>query len=531
VVFGGFGSPEVATRINDATPKVIVAASCGVEPSRVIPYMPLVDSAIELANHKPSKVICLQRDTCPAELKAGQHIDWHDAMAAASPQDCVPMLASDPLYLLYTSGTTGQPKGIVRGQDYAVALKWSMDNFMCTYPGETYWAASDIGWVVGHSYIVYAPLLQGCTTVVFEGKPVGTPDAGTFWRVCQEYGVHSMFTAPTALRAMRRDDPNAELLQQYSLPNLRALFVAGERCDPDTINFYQNKLGIDCYDNWWQTETGWPICGFQTPGIGMKAGSTSKAIPGYNVQVVKLEKDPTPSVSDEARDRDDHPVVALDQNHDGVVDEQEWSHAMKVVEQPPGTEGALAIKLPLPPGFMQTLWKNDGRFVDAYMSAFPGYYQAGDAGFIDQDGYVSVMARTDDVINVAGHRLSTGALEEVLISHPEIAECAVVGAEDALKGQLPLGLIVLNSKATSPPDQVVADTVQMVREKIGPVAAYKNAVVVTALPKTRSGKILRGIIQKIADNKDYVLPGTIEDATIVDTVKESLIAANLVKKS
>ncbi|HLN25165.1 MAG TPA: propionyl-CoA synthetase, partial [Patescibacteria group bacterium] len=462
VVFGGFAANELATRINDCTPKVIVSASCGIETSKVIAYKPLLDHAIELSDHKPDHTIILQRTQVAAEMTAPRDIDWTSAVAAATPHDCVPVAATDPLYILYTSGTTGQPKGVVRDNGgHMVALKWSMKNIYNVDPGEVYWAASDVGWVVGHSYIVYAPLLHGATTLVYEGKPVGTPDAGAFWRVIAEHKVQTLFTAPTAFRAIKRDDPDAELLKKYDLSHFRTLFLAGERSDPETLKWAESNLKVPVIDHWWQTETGWSIAAncMGLHAFPVKHGSPTKAAPGWDIQV-------------------------LDEGHHQVE---------------PGTVGALVVKLPLPPGTLTTLWNADQRFVDSYMYEFPGYYKTADAGFIDEDGYVYVMSRTDDIINVAGHRLSTGGMEEVLASHPDVAECAVIGVHDTMKGQLPLGFLVLKLGVTKSHEQIVKEVIQLVRERIGPVAAFKTATVVKRLPKTRSGKILRGTMQKIAD--------------------------------
>ena len=485
VVFGGFAPQELATRIDDCTPKVIVSASCGIEPGRVVKYKPMLDAAIDQATHKPSACVVLQRPEHEATLVAGRDHDWKAAMEAASPADCVPVAATDPLYILYTSGTTGQPKGIIRDNGgHAVALKWTMKNLYDVNPGEVYWAASDVGWVVGHSYIVYAPLLHGCTSVLFEGKPVGTPDAGVFWRVIQQHDVKVLFTAPTAFRAIKRDDPDAALMADYDLSGLRSLFLAGERSDPDTLQWAETHLKVPVIDHWWQTETGWAIAcnpmGIES--FPVKHGSPTKAVPGWNVQ---------------ALGNDGHEV-------------------------PPGDMGSLACKLPLPPGSLPTLWNADDRYRSAYMDEFPGYYKTGDAGFIDQDGYISVMTRVDDVINVAGHRLSTGAIEEVLASHGDVAEAAVIGAADTLKGQMPLGLVVLNAGVERDQEDIVRELVGLVREKIGPVAAFKTAVVVDRLPKTRSGKILRGTMKKIADHEDYKMPATIDDPAILDEISEVL---------
>ena len=494
VVFGGFAPNELATRINDAKPKVIVSASCGIEVARVIPYKPLLDQAINASKDgcKPQNCIIFQRPMETAEMIAGRDLDWKDAVAAATPHDCVPVAATDPLYILYTSGTTGEPKGVVRDNGgHVVALKWSMKNIYDIDAGDVYWAASDVGWVVGHSYIIYAPLFKGCTTVLFEGKPIGTPDAGVFWRVIAEHGVKTMFTAPTAFRAIKREDPKAELTKQYDLSNFKTLFLAGERLDPDTLHWAEKHLGIPVIDHWWQTETGWAICA-NPMGIHhfpVKEGSPTKPAPGWDVQVV---------------DADSQQVET-------------------------GKIGALVVKLPLPPGSLPTLWKKDERYISSYLEEFPGYYKTADAGFIDADGYVFVMSRTDDIINVAGHRLSTGAMEEVLADHPDVAECAVLGVEDALKGQVPVGFLVLNAGVERDPEEIIKEVVQSVRDRIGPVASFKTATVVKRLPKTRSGKILRGTIQKIADNKEYKVPATIDDPTILGEMEDALVGIGYAK--
>ena len=485
VVFGGFAANELAVRIDDATPVAIVSASCGIEPGRVIAYKPLLDGAIDLAAHKPSACVILQRDTARCELVEGRDVDWAQAMANAERHDCVPVAATDPLYILYTSGTTGQPKGVVRDNGgHAVALKWSMKHIYGVEPGEVFWAASDVGWVVGHSYICYAPLLNGNTTIVYEGKPVGTPDAGAFWRVLSEYGVSVLFTAPTAFRAIRQQDPDGALIDDYDLGRFRTLFLAGERLDPDTLRWAEAKLGVPVIDHWWQTETGWSICAncIGIEALPVKEGSPAKAAPGMDVQVVDDTCTPVPA----------------------------------------GDIGALVVKLPLPPGTLPTLWNAEQRFHDAYLAEFPGYYKTGDAGFIDEDGYVFVMTRTDDVINVAGHRLSTGAMEEVLASHPDVAECAVIGVADALKGQLPLGFLVLNAGVERPAEAIRGEVVQLVRKQIGPVAAFKTVTIVQRLPKTRSGKILRGTMQKIADVEEWKMPATIDDPAILDEIAQAL---------
>ncbi|MCP4110407.1 MAG: propionyl-CoA synthetase [Desulfobacteraceae bacterium] len=485
VVFGGFAANELATRINDAKPKVMVSASCGIEIKKVIPYKPLLDGAIDMSDSKPEKCIVLQRPMEKASMIEGRDIDWTEAMAQAKPHDCVPVAATDPLYILYTSGTTGEPKGVVRDNGgHMVALKWTMKAIYNVDAGDVYWAASDVGWVVGHSYIVYGPLLRGCTTILFEGKPVGTPDAGVFWRVISEHNVRSLFTAPTAFRAIKREDPNAEYMKKYDLSNFKYLFLAGERLDPDTLKWAQNSIGVPVIDHWWQTETGWAICA-NCMGIHdfpVKEGSPTKAAPGWDVRIV---------------DNDSKEVKR-------------------------GEIGALVVKLPLPPGTLPTLWQNDERFKKSYLEEFPGYYKTADAGFIDEDGYVYVMSRTDDIINVAGHRLSTGAMEEVLSDHPDVAECAVLGVDDQLKGQVPVGFMVLKAGVDRDNEEIIKEVIQMVRNRIGPVAAFKTATVVKRLPKTRSGKILRGTIQKIADNRDYKVPATIDDPEILGEMEEAL---------
>lgn len=486
VVFGGFAAAELATRIDDATPKMIVSASCGIEPSRLVEYKPLLDEAIELAGHKPDHCIVLQRPQAEATLVAGRDIEWSDAMASAEPHSCIIVDASDPLYLLYTSGTTGQPKGIIRDNGgHAVALHWSMKNIYGVDPGEVYWAASDIGWVVGHSYIIYGPLLHGNTTVLFEGKPIGTPDAGAFWRVAAEHKVATMFTAPTAFRAIRQQDPDGDLIENYDLSSLRTLFLAGERCDSDTLHWAENKLGIPVIDHWWQTETGWSIAAncMGIEHLPVKAGSVGPAAPGWDVRTLDAEG--------------------------GDVE--------------PGDVGAIACKLPLPPGTLMGLWNAESRFRESYLTTFPGYYETGDAGYVDDDGYIHVMSRTDDVINVAGHRLSTGAIEEVLAGHSDVAECAVIGAADKLKGQLPLGFLVLKAGVDRDHSEIVAETIKMVRKLVGPVAVFKNAVVVDRLPKTRSGKILRGTMRKIADSEKYKIPATIEDPLVLEEIGGALM--------
>jgi propionyl-CoA synthetase len=489
VVFGGFASHELATRIDDAKPRVIVSASCGVEVSRVIPYKPLLDAAIDEASVKPAACVVLQRPMCRAEMAPGRDRDWDELEAAAQQADCVPVLATDPLYILYTSGTTGIPKGVVRDNGgYAVALHWSMKNIYGVKLDEVFWTASDVGWVVGHSYIVYAPLIYGCASVLYEGKPVGTPDAGAFWRVIEQHKVRVFFTAPTAFRAIKREDPDGKLIRTRDLSHFRALFLAGERADPPTVAWAEERLRVPVIDHWWQTETGWPI-GANCLGIEqlpVKHGSCTRAVPGWDIRVLEAD------AVGEAR------------------------------EIPAGQIGALSVKLPLPPGALPTLWQADDRFVESYLTTYPGYYQTGDAGFIDADGYIQVMTRTDDIINVAAHRLSTGEMEEVLAAHPDVAECAVMGVADALKGQVPLGLLVLKSGVLRPAEEIEAEAVALVREKIGPVASFKAALVVERLPKTRSGKILRGTMRAIADGEDYRMPATIDDPAILGEIAVSL---------
>ena len=485
VVFGGFASKELAVRIDDAAPKLIIAASCGVEPSRKVAYKPLLDEAIDLAQLKPEHCIVLQRPMLEADLISPRDLDWRDVMADAEPVDCVEVESNHPLYILYTSGTTGEPKGVVRDTGgHIVALKWSMSNIYNVEPGDVYWAASDVGWVVGHSYIVYGPLFHGSTTVLYEGKPVGTPDPGAFWRVIAEHDVRVMFTAPTALRAIKKEDPEGSYIGKYDLSNLQALFLAGERCDPDTLHWAQKHLNIPVIDHWWQTETGWAICAncLGIEQLPIVPGSPGRPVPGYEVAV-------------------------LDADGNSAAD---------------GDIGALVVKLPLPPGNFTTLWNAEDRFKSSYFESYPGYYETGDAGYIDENGYVFVMARTDDVINVAGHRLSTGAMEEVLASHPDVAECAVFGVADQLKGQLPLGLIVLNSGVARDADEITAECKAMVRNDIGPVAAFKLCGVVDRLPKTRSGKVLRGTMRCIADKANWAMPATIEDASALDDVTQTL---------
>ncbi len=490
VVFGGFASKELATRINDSEPKMILAASCGIEPNRVVKYKPLLDEAIDLAAVKPEKVLLLQRPQEPAKMVPGRDFDWGDLVVAAlaerrtvEPEE---MKATDPLYILYTSGTTGVPKGVVRDNGgHAVALKWTMKNLYGIEPGEVFWAASDVGWVVGHSYIIYAQLLHGATTVVYEGKPIGTPDPGAFWRMIEEYNIAALFTAPTAFRAVRKEDPNAEYLKKYNVGKcLRTLFLAGERADPDTVAWAEQILGVPVIDHWWQTETGWAIAG-NPIGLGalpVKHGSPTVAMPGYDIQIV---------------DEGCHPVGT-------------------------GKMGSIVVKLPLPPGNLPTLWKQDGRMRESYLQDFPGYYKTADAGFVDEDGYLYIMGRTDDIINVAGHRLSTGGMEEVLASHPDVAECAVIGVKDELKGEQPCGFVVLKSGVTRSPLEIEKDIVKLVRDKIGPVAAFKIAICVSRLPKTRSGKILRGTMKKIADHDPWTMPATIDDPSIMDEIMAAL---------
>lgn len=489
VVFGGFAAKELATRIDDATPSVIISASCGIEPTRVVAYKPLLDEGISLAKHKPHRCVVLRRPQLPCELVAGRDLDYQaevgKARASGEAIACTPVAATDPLYILYTSGTTGQPKGVVRDNGgHMVALAWSMQNEYGVRPGEVFWAASDVGWVVGHSYIVYGPLLHGCTTVVYEGKPIGTPDAGAFWRVISEHGVVSLFTAPTAFRVIKGQDPEGKLIRKYDIRSLRTLFLAGERADPETINWAARQLQIPVIDHWWQTETGVPIT-HNPVGLGLlpvKTGSPGVPMPGFDLQVLDDEGRPVPA----------------------------------------GTLGNVVVNLPLPPGSLPTLWNADQRFRDAYLTEFKGAYKTADAGYLDEDGYLFVMARTDDIINVAGHRLSTGGMEEVLAQHPDVAECAVIGISDPVKGQVPLGFVVLNAGVTRPADAVEREIVSLVREKIGPVAAFKSAVVVGRLPKTRSGKILRSTMQKIADRQPWTMPATVDDPEILTEIANAL---------
>jgi len=487
VVFGGFAAKELATRVDDARPRVILSASCGIETTRVIPYKPLLDRALEIASHRPEHCVILQRPQAEAPLLAGRDLDWEAVMGGAAPAPCRPVAATDPLYILYTSGTTGIPKGVVRDNGgHAVALRWSMEKIYAVAPGEVYWAASDVGWVVGHSYIVYAPLLHGCTTILYEGKPVGTPDAGAFWRVVAEHGVSVLFTAPTALRAIKQQDPRGEQCGRYDLSRFRTLFLAGERCDPDTLEWAREKLGVPVIDHWWQTETGWAI-GANCLGIEalpVKPGSAGVPAPGYDVAVLGPGGDRLPA----------------------------------------GQIGTIAIRLPLPPGNLPTLWQNDEGFISSYLDRFPGYYLTGDAGYEDEDGYLWIMSRIDDIINVAGHRLSTGGMEEVLASHPDVAECAVIGVADRLKGQVPVGFVVLKQGVERPGEEIVAELVAMVRDRIGPVAAFKQASIVARLPKTRSGKILRGTMRQIADGEEWRIPATIDDPAALDEVGAALTA-------
>jgi len=493
VVFGGFAPHELAIRIDHAQPKVLITASGAIEGAKTLEYKPLVDSAIEQSTHEVEKVILFQRDFVTSSMIDGRDIDWNELISGAAPADCVELDATDPLYILYTSGTTGMPKGVLRDNGgHAVALYWTMKALYNIDPGDVWWSASDVGWVVGHSYIVYAPLLQGSTTVFYEGKPIGTPDAGAFWRVISEHGVKTLFTAPTAFRAIKKEDPNGEFIKKYDISCFECLYLAGERTDPDTLHWAEDMIGVPVIDHWWQTETGWAIVG-NCRGIEefpVKEGSPTKAMPGYDVKVVD----------------DDCNEVA------------------------PGTEGNIVVKLPLPPGTLTTLWRNDERYVKSYMTKFPGYYETSDGGFIDEDGYVYVMGRMDDVINIAGHRLSTGAMEEIISNHPDVAECAVFGADDQLKGQLPVGLFVVKAGVTRDSNEIKDELVKMVRESIGPIACFRDAKQVARLPKTRSGKILRGTMRSIANNKDYNMPSTIDDPAILDEITESLREMGYVKK-
>ncbi|MET9493859.1 propionyl-CoA synthetase [Streptomyces sp. NPDC006552] len=484
VVFGGFAAPELAVRIDDAAPKVVVAASCGIEGARVVPYKPLLDRALDLAAHRPRACVVLQRPQCAAEL-GERDLDWADAVRTARPAAPVPVAATDPLYILYTSGTTGKPKGVVRDcGGHAVALRWTMEAVYDVGPGEVMFTASDVGWVVGHSYIVYGPLLAGATTVLYEGKPVGTPDAGQFWRVAAEHGVKTLFTAPTALRAIKKADPDGELARRHDLSRLEYLFLAGERLDPGTYHWARDLLRVPVVDNWWQTETGWPVVAnpMGIEAAPARAGSPTRPLPGWDVRVLDAAGKPAPA----------------------------------------GEDGALVVRLPMPPGALSTLWNDDDRFVASYLSAYDGFYLTGDGGHIDEDGYVFVMGRTDDVINVAGHRLSTGSMEEVLASHPAVAECAVIGVADPLKGQVPRGLVVLKEGVVAGPGAVEAELVRLVRDRIGPVAALKDVAVVAALPKTRSGKILRATMRGIADGRDEPVPSTVDDAAVLDALRPVL---------
>ena len=485
VVFGGFAPKELATRIDDAKPKLILSASCGIEVNRIVPYKPLLDEAIALSSHTPERCLILQRPQASATLEPGRDMEWYEAVAQGEPADCVSVAATDPLYILYTSGTTGIPKGVIRDNGgHAVALRWSMEYVYGVGAGEVYWAASDIGWVVGHSYIVYGPLLQGATTILYEGKPVGTPDAGAFWRVCEQHGVNVLFTAPTAFRAIKKEDPDGTFIAKHDLSQFRTLFLAGERCDPDTLVWARDRLRVPVIDHWWQTETGWAIAA-NCVGLGMlpiKPGSPTKAVPGYDVRVL----------GDDGR------------------------------ELAAGQTGNVVLKLPLPPGCLPSLWNNDDGYQSSYLMQHPGYYLTGDAGYKDADDYLYIMSRVDDIINVAGHRLSTGGMEEILASHPDVAECAVVGVADAIKGEIPVGFVVTKAGVNRHQSEIVQELIDLVRESLGPVAAFKTATVVIRLPKTRSGKILRGTVKKIADGKEYTVPATIDDPAILDEITEAL---------
>ena len=493
VVFGGFAAHELAVRIDHAQPKLLITASGAIEGKKTLEYKPLVDGAIEQSVHEVEKVVLFQRDIVTSSMIEGRDVDWNDLVSKSEPVGCTEVDATDPLYILYTSGTTGMPKGVIRDNGgHAVALYWTMKNLYDINPGEVWWSASDVGWVVGHSYIVYAPLLQGSTTVFYEGKPVGTPDAGAFWRVISEHKVKTLFTAPTAFRAIKKEDPAGDFLKKYDISSFTCLYLAGERTDPDTLHWAEDMIGVPVIDHWWQTETGWAIVG-NCRGIEelpVKEGSPTKALPGYDVRVV----------DDECN------------------------------EVPRGTEGNIVCKLPLPPGTLTTLWRNDERYLKSYMTKFPGYYETSDGGYIDEDGYVYVMGRMDDVINIAGHRLSTGAMEEIISNHPDVAECAVFGADDKMKGQLPVGFFVVKAGVTRDGNEIKDELVKMVRESIGPIACFRDARQVARLPKTRSGKILRGTMRSIANNKDYKVPSTIDDPTILDEITGTLAEMGYVKK-